>query len=366
MNLQGLGWDDVLAREWEAWQTQPHLQPGRVLIGFNYLYRVGIDGDEIEAVLAGRLKHRATSRGDLPAVGDWVVVRRRPDEERGTMIGILPRRSRFSRRAAGHVTDEQVVAANVDVGFIVMGLDDDFSLRRLERYLLLAHESGAAPVVLLTKPDLAPAGEAAREDRPAAAAACAGGVPVHVVNPRANEGIGQVAAYLTPGRTGALLGSSGVGKSTIINRLVGTDVRKTRETRTSDAKGRHTTTHRELVILPDGGLIIDTPGMRELQLWDAADAVRDTFDDVVALAGGCHFADCRHRDEPRCAVKAAVAEGRLPAPRLESYLTLRAELAHLARQQDERAQIQSRRQGRSSGRAQSKALRANLRAKRGR
>jgi ribosome biogenesis GTPase len=249
-----------------------------------------------------------------------------------------------------------VVAANVDVVFIVMALDADFSLRRLERYLLLSHESGAAPVVLLTKPDLADD----RIGRVAEVTALAGEVPVHLVSPRTGDGIDRVAAYLAPGRTGALLGSSGVGKSTIINRLAGSDVQKTREVRESDAKGRHTTTHRELVVLPGGGLIIDTPGMRELQLWDVGESVRQTFEDVEALAPGCHFTDCRHRGEPRCAVAAAVEAGRLSRERLDSYLKLQDEIAFVERQQDERAMIEDKRQAKIMG----KALKQHLKTKR--
>jgi ribosome biogenesis GTPase len=250
-----------------------------------------------------------------------------------------------------------VVAANVDVVFVVMSLDHDFSVRRAERYLLMARESGAAPVMLLTKPDLSDDVAA----RVAEITAVAGDVPVHVLSPKRAEGLDQVLQYLSASRTGALLGSSGVGKSTIINRLAGSDILKTRDVRESDSKGRHTTTHRELVRLPDGGLLIDTPGMRELQLWDANDAVSETFDEIEALAQGCHFTDCRHRDEPRCAVKAAVDEGRLSASRLESYLKLQDELAHLARQQDERAQLEEKRRGRIGA----KALRAHLKSKRG-
>ena len=325
MTLQELGWDEARAREFEPWAGKPAHQPARVLIGFNHLYRVGIEGGEFDATLAGRLKHRAERQGELPAVGDWVAVRRRPEEDGGAIVAVLPRRSRFSRRMAGNVTDEQVVAANVDVVFIVMALDADFSVRRLERYLLMARESGATPVVLLTKPDLS-------ADLPADVAdvvAAAGDVPVHVLSPKLNQGLEQVAPYLAGGRTAALLGSSGVGKSTIINRLIGADVRKTREVRESDSKGRHTTSHRELVVLPGGGLMIDTPGMRELQLWDASESVRGTFEDVEALAGECHFTDCRHRGEPRCAVKTAVDEGRIPPDRLASYLQLQDELAYL-------------------------------------
>jgi ribosome biogenesis GTPase len=355
MRLVELGWNDALAEHFAPWAGKTHVQPGRVAIEFNHNYRVYVDGGEIEAIAAGRLKHRAESRSELPAVGDWVAVRTRPDEDRGSIQAILPRRSRFSRKAAGQVTDEQVVAANVDVVFLVMGLDNDFNLRRLERYVLLARESGASPVILLTKPDLS----ADVPARVADVATMAGDLPIHVLSPRFNAGLAQVTGYLTSGVTGALLGSSGVGKSTIINRLVGSDVQKTREVRESDSRGRHTTTHRELVRLPSGGLIIDTPGMRELQLWDVREAVKETFDDIEALAAQCRFTDCRHRDEPRCAVKAAVAAGRISAARLESYHKLQDELLHLATLQDERARLEEKRQAKIGG----KLLRARLKEK---
>jgi ribosome biogenesis GTPase / thiamine phosphate phosphatase len=357
MALQDLGWDEKVAEAFAPFAGKADLQPARVLIEFNHNYRLAAEAGEIDGVLAGRVKHLATSRADLPAVGDWVVVRKRPDEDRGAIVDILPRRSRFSRRMAGQITGEQVVAANVDIVFIVMALDADFSPRRLERYLLMARESGATPVVILTKPDLT----ADLPLRAAEAAAVAGATPLHVVNPKRNEGVDQVAAYLAPGRTGALLGSSGVGKSTILNRLAGSERQKTREVREADSKGRHTTTHRELIVLPGGGMIIDTPGMRELQLWDASEGIRETFEDVESIAAACHFTDCRHRDEPRCAVKAAVAAGELPAARLESYLKLQEELAFLAKQQDERAEIDEKRRGRIGA----KAMRQHLKSKRG-
>ena len=344
MRLPELGWNETFARHFAEWTIKPDVQPGRVAVEFNYLYRVFLEGGDAEAMLSGRLKHHASRRSELPAVGDWVVVRKRPAEARGAIVAILPRRSRVSRRMAGQVTDEQVVAANVDVIFIVMSLDLDYSVRRLERYLLLSRESGASPVILLTKPDLA-------TDVPAKTMevrAVVSDAPVHVLSPKFNEGLDQVGRYLTAGVTGALLGSSGVGKSTIINRLVGADVQKTRGVRESDSKGRHTTTHRELVILPSGGLLIDTPGMRELQLWDVSDAVSDTFDDIEALATECRFGDCRHRDEPRCAVKQAVAEHRLEPERLASYVKLQEELADLSRHQTERAQIEDKRRARTA------------------
>jgi len=344
-----------MAAAYEAWGPRPDHVPARVAVEFNHLYRVYVDGGDLDAVVSGRLKHHAMSRGELPAVGDWVVARKRPEEDRASIVHVLPRRSRFSRKVAGSVTDEQVVAANADVVFLVMALDGDFSPRRLERYLLLARESGASPVVLLTKPDLS-------ADLPAQVAEVVGvtnELPVHVLNPRSGEGADALRGYLARGRTCALLGSSGVGKSTIVNRLVGADVRRTRAVREEDSKGRHTTTHRELVPLPAGGLLLDTPGMRELQLWAAGDAVEQAFEDVDRYAGDCHFSDCRHRDEPRCAVKAAVAEGLLSAERLESYRALQDELAHLARQQDERAMLEQKRRGRIGA----KAFRQTLRAK---
>jgi ribosome biogenesis GTPase len=352
VDLRDLGWDDALKHQFEPWAAKEYVQPGRVFIEFNYIFRVYVHGGEIDAVLTGRLKHHATSRSELPAVGDWVVVRTRPADEQGAIVAVLPRRSRFSRRMAGNVTDEQVVAANVNVTFIVMGLDHDYSPRRLERYLLLARESGAAPVVLLTKPDVGDDVVA----RVAEVHTIATDAPVHVLNPKAGDGIEQVNHYLTRGRTGALLGSSGVGKTTLINRLLGSESRRTRDVRAADSKGRHTTTNRELVVLPGGGLLIDTPGMRELQLWDVGTAVRETFDDIDELASSCHFGDCAHRDEPRCAVKAAVDAGTLLSVRLESYLKLQDELAFLERQQDERALLEEKRRGKLGAKAVRQAL----------
>ena len=354
MRLSDLGWTPDRARQFEeAAAGKSDLYPGRVAVEFNHNYRVYVDDGEWDAVIAGRLKHHAERRADLPAVGDWVVVRRRPDEDQAAIVRVLPRASAFSRKVAGEVTDEQVVAANIDVVFVVTALDHDFSVRRVERFLLLAREGGAGPVVLLTKPDLC-------DDVPqrvAEVAMVAGDVPVHVVGPLSGSGMEHVAFYAAARRTCALLGSSGVGKSTIVNWLVGRDVRRTRSVRSSDSKGRHTTTHRELIPIPSGGLLIDTPGMREVQLWDVGSAVEQTFDDVEALASSCHFSDCRHRDEPRCAVKAAVEAGQLDGSRLESYHRLQDELRHLAARQDVRARLQDKRLSKIANKALSQKLR---------
>jgi ribosome biogenesis GTPase / thiamine phosphate phosphatase len=354
VRLTDLGWTDERARQFdEAAAGKPDLHPGRVAVEFNHIYRVYGDGAEWEAVSSGRLKHRAARRAELPAVGDWVVVRRRPEEDRCAIVAVLPRSSAFSRKVAGELTDEQVVAANIDVVFVLTALDGDFSVRRVERFLLLAREGGASPVVLLTKPDLC-------ADVPGAVAEAvtvAGDVPVHVVSPLTGDGMEHVQRYVGPARTCALLGSSGVGKSTIVNRLVGSDVRRTRSVRAADSKGRHTTTHRELVPIPDGGLLIDTPGMREVQLWDAGGGVEQTFEDVETLGQGCHFTDCRHLDEPRCAVKAAVGSGQLDASRLDSYQRLQGELRHLAARQDVRARLEDKRRAKVANRALSQKIR---------
>jgi ribosome biogenesis GTPase len=355
--LSAFGWDEERSREFEGLAGKAGVEPGRVAIEFNHIFRVIVGDGEVEVTTAGRLRHQASSRSQLPAVGDWVVVRRRPDRASGDIVAVMRRRSWFSRKAAGNVTGEQVVAANVDVAFIVMGLDGDFNLRRLERYLLLTRESGATPVILLTKTDLASALPLQLADVQGLAA----GIPVHALSPKHNQGLEHVSPYLTPGRTAALLGSSGVGKSTIINRLAGEDLRRTQDVRDSDSRGRHTTSHRELVTLPNGGLIIDTPGMRELQLWDVGEAVSETFEDIEALARDCRFGDCRHRDEPRCAVKTAVTDGRLAADRLDSYLKLQDEVAFLSRQQDQRAQLEEKRRSKVMNRS----LREHLKSKRG-
>jgi ribosome biogenesis GTPase len=353
--LDELGWDE----RWAA-AFAPHAAagsiPARVGIEFNHIYRLFTDGGEINAQQAGRMLHRAGGRHELAAVGDWVAVKQTPGEKSGTIDAILPRRSKFSRKVAGELTEEQVVAANIDTVFLVMGLDHDYNPRRLERYLLMSYESGATPVILLSKADMA-------DDLPARVAevaAIAPGTPVHAVaaKPKDNArgfdaaayGVAIIEQYLGRGRTGALLGSSGVGKSTLINALVGSDLLKTNEVRESDSRGRHTTRHRQLIVLPGTGLLIDTPGMRELQLW-VADSAKESFEDIEELSAGCHFSNCRHRDEPRCAVKRAVDEGQLPAERFASFLKLQDEMQALDARKDIRAQIDEKRRGKMANKA---------------
>jgi ribosome biogenesis GTPase / thiamine phosphate phosphatase len=336
--LDAYGWTAAWQQAFEPFAARG-LSPARVILEHTHIYRLLSREGERLARVSGRFRHTAQGRQDFPAVGDWVGYRPDAGSGRAQIHGVLPRRSRFSRKAAGAVTDEQVVAANIDTVFLVMGCDQDFNVRRLERYLVLAWESGASPAVVLNKADAAADAAGKKAD----AQRLAPGIPVHLTSARTGAGLDALAPYLAAGRTGALLGSSGVGKSTIINRLLGQDLLAVREVRESDSRGRHTTRHRQLVRLPGGGMVIDTPGMRELQLWDTSQGIEETFDDLLALAQGCRFRDCEHRAEPGCAVRAAVETRSLPPQRLESYLKLQDERRQLEARQDERARQDSKR-----------------------
>ena len=352
--LHDLGWTDSHTTEFEP-HSRAGLLPARVAAQHRGAYALLTELGELRAELAGRLSHEANGAGDLPAVGDWVAVVPRPEEGAATIQQVFARRTKFSRKVALAAAEEQVLAANVDAVFLVMSLNEDFNLRRLERYITMAWESGAQPVIVLTKTDLCPEWELRVLD----VEAIAFGVPVHAISSLTGDGLDLVRDQLAPGRTIALLGSSGVGKSTLVNTFAGEELLATQEIREDDGQGRHTTTHRQLVLLPGGGLVLDTPGMRELQLWESSDGISETFSDVEELAAQCRFSDCAHGTEPGCAVQAALDDGSLPFPRWASYRKLQRELAHLERRLDKRLQAAERKRWAKVG----AEGRANMRAK---
>jgi len=328
--LRSYGWGPYFAGRLVA-LGHPTLQPGRVVRAHRGFLKLQTADGAVEANLSGRSYHLASDVAHLPVVGDWVAYRR-PAGGPAVVQEILPRRTQLSRKSAGARAVEQVVAANVDLVLLVMGLDGDYNLRRLERLLAMAEESGARSAVVLNKADLCsdlpPRFEAAR-------ALCPGS-PIVALS--ALDGtLEELELLLARGETVAFVGSSGVGKSTLINRLMGDDERPTRPVRAGDSRGRHTTTHRELFRLPGGCLVIDNPGVREIQLWGADGSLPKVFDDIERLASGCRFAGCGHDTEPGCAVRRAIEDGKLDGARLESRRRLERETIALQARKDVRA-----------------------------
>jgi ribosome biogenesis GTPase len=320
--LDELGWDDRWSSAFEQIE-EDNLTAARVAAQHRGAYVVWTAAGELRARAAGRLYYDHEVGEPIPAVGDWVGV------QDTTITSILPRRSAFIRKRAGNSSDEQVLAANVDTAFLLAGLDDDFSLRRLERYITTAWDSGAEPVVVLTKADLCDDVAGALLEVESVAI----GVPVYPISNVTGIGVDELETHLRPGHTVVLLGSSGVGKSTLLNRLAGSELMLTSAI-AADGTGRHTTTHRELVQLPGGALVIDTPGLRELQFWDGD--VSAAFDDIEALAAECRFNDCAHVTEPGCAVLGAVDNGTLALDRLRSWRKFQRELESIAARTDRR------------------------------
>ncbi len=341
--LERLGWDDHAAAAWASWRGDG-TAPGRVAADHKGGYVVLSERGELRGELSGKLR-RAAAHDELqrPAVGDWVALDIHGELGTATIHAALPRKTVLTRRAAGRTAAPQIVAANVDAVFIVHPLDQPPNLRRIERFLTITLASGAAPVLALTKADLVAASEPVLSAIRPLLAKVAGdrAVPIHVLSSVSGQGLDELDAYVARPQTSALIGPSGVGKSTLINRWLGED-RMTTGALRDDGKGRHTTTHRELLVLPRGGLVIDTPGMRELGLWNADESVPEAFSDVAALAEGCRFRDCTHAHEPGCAVRAAAEAGAIEPERLESFQKLRAELAALARAREALARARAR------------------------
>ncbi len=327
---------------WQTHEKEDGWVAARVVSQQRGLWRIAGDFGarifgECWAAPSGKMHAASETQGDWPAVGDWIAAEVPGGNQRATIQGVLPRRSQFVRKTAGKRVEQQVIAANVDTAFLVVALDGDFNLRRLERYLAQCWESGARPVILLNKADQC-------DDlvlRVAQAESIAGGVPVLPLSAHTKVGVDALVPFLAAGQTVVLLGSSGVGKSTLVNLLLGQDLQSVKPIRESDSKGRHTTTARQLVLLPCGAMVIDTPGLRELQLWDAEDGVSEAFADIDALAAECRFRDCRHVQEPGCAVRAALESGALEEARLENQRKLEREQEFLRHKMDPEARAEA-------------------------
>lgn len=352
--IEQYGWSDALRHDFEPHVAQG-LSPGRVIVQRRDVYRLATDAGELEARLSGRFRLDAGD-GEYPVTGDWVAAELRADEGQATIRALMPRATAFVRWASGPGGGKQVLAANVDVAFLAASLNADLSPRRLERYLAAARESGAEAVVVLTKADACDD----VERHVAEIEAIALGAAVIAISSRTGQGLEALAAHMRPGKTAVLLGSSGVGKSTLVNALAGSERMATKVILEEGARGQHTTTHRELILLPSGALILDTPGMREFGLYDAEGGVAATFEDVEALAAECRFSNCSHGREPGCAVQAALASGTLDPERLAAFQKLQREMSHERRKEDPLAKAADRKvwiSRNKAGRARTKAKR---------
>ena len=345
MNLEDLGWDASYAEAFEPYAAD-NLIPARVSARHHGPCELFTERGRMGGLPAGKL-----SDEELPAVGDWVAVRPVDGERKAVIEAVLPRRTSFTRKEAFKRTVEQVIAANVDTVFVVTAFGFDLNPRRLERYLTAAWDSGSSPALIVNKSDTAIDTEAELfEIEPVAM-----GVPVHAVSAVTGDGLDTLDSYLLPGSTIALLGSSGVGKSTLVNRFAGREVLATADT-SAGGRGRHTTSHRELVPLPSGAILLDTPGMRELQLWADEEALDTTFSEIAELAGQCRFNDCAHKSEPGCAIRRALYEGTLARERWDSYCKLQREMRALAIRKDARLRSEARKQRARFARSQRKTI----------
>ncbi|HNZ86973.1 MAG TPA: ribosome small subunit-dependent GTPase A [Methanofastidiosum sp.] len=341
LDLESIGWDFFFEDNFAKYKEEG-LIPGRISEVQRKNFVLLTKNGEIGGRISGKLRFEADEKNKLPVVGDWVALKIESNTK-GTIHAVLPRKSKFSRKVPGKVTEEQVMISNVDTVWIVSGLDQDFNIQRIERYLMLVSKSGAKPVLVLNKADIC----IGLEDRIQELKKIAPTIPIHTVSAELNEGMGELYQYLGKGKTVALLGSSGVGKSTITNKILGFNRQKVGSVREWDSHGRHITTFRELIILPKGGMIIDNPGMRELQLWSEDEDINQVFDDIEILSRQCKFSDCTHTNEPGCAVKNAIENGGLDLRRYEHYLKLKKELKFLSIKQNGMARVAEKARGKN-------------------
>jgi ribosome biogenesis GTPase len=333
MKLEIFGWNDFFEASFAQYSHQG-LMPGRVTIQHKDRYVLFTERGEVSGKVSGKFRFEVSGLHDFPAVGDWVVFEIDSGDQSAVIHHVLERRSKFSRKVAGDRPDEQVIAANIDIVFLVMGLDANYNLRRLERHLTVASESGARPVIILNKSDLCSHLEECTRE----VLSIAQSVDVVVMSALHKESVVPLYSILTSGMTGVLFGSSGVGKSTITNTLLDKEHAKVQKVRVTDSRGRYTTAHRELLVLPNGGMIIDTPGLRELQFLGVDEGLQESFDDIEELASNCRFRDCKHEAEPDCAVKNALEEGTLLPERYDSFQKLQHEVHNQASKQTDASQ----------------------------
>ena len=341
MNLKKLGYNSFFEAYFNEYASGDQI-PGRIAIQNLSNFTVYTELGELLGEVSGKFRFE-TENGKAevngyPAVGDWVLLRPYPNEGKAIIDKILPRKNKFSRKEAGEKTIEQIVAANIDIVFIVNALNHDFNLRRLERYLTTVMDNEIRPVIILSKADLSDDLEARMEE----VREVVGVIPIHAISVKEGFGLDELEQYFVNNNTVAVLGSSGVGKSTLINTLAGEEKFFVQEVSDFSNKGKHTTTHREMIILANGGLIIDTPGMRELQLWDGGEGVAETFDDLEELSLQCKFSNCLHKDEPGCAIRAAIENGDIDETRLKSYLKLKREVKYIESKQNVKTAIENK------------------------